>query len=193
VSDWFTTADARALPGPGGGVLSDATKYPDAVIEAARAMAQDAIEHAACVYFTPTAFSEVFDGTGRGVLRLGTVRPLMLTAAVVDGVTVTDAVLYTDGRVYRAAGWPATARQNVTISGTAGYAAVPPRVAHAALMLTKRWLVDTHVSDRATTVTGQDGSSQYFVTAGVKGAMFDVPEVNAVLGDYGVRRGRMIA
>lgn len=193
MADWFTIADARALPGPNGGVLANAAKYPDAAIVAARATAQDAIEHAANVHFTRTVFVETIDGNGRCEVRLRAVRPLELTTVVVDGLTVADAVLYPDGRVYRAAGWPATTRRNIVVTGVAGYDSCPPRVAHAALLLTKRWLVDTHVSDRATTVTGQDGSSQYFVTAGVKGALFDVPEVNAVIEDYGVRRGRMVA
>lgn len=187
---WFTLEDARAFDA---GLLADATKYPDATIEAQRAAAQDAIEHAAGVYFTPTAFSETLDGTTGQYVKLTTRRPTELTAVTLDGTAITDAVLYADGRIYRSGGWAATAPQTLVIAGVAGYPFCPPRVAHAALLLTKRWLVATHVSDRATTFTGQDGSSQYFVTAGVKGAMFDVPEVNAVIEDYGIRKGRMVA
>jgi hypothetical protein len=190
---WFTLEDARALPGPNGGVLSDPAKYPDAMIESFRATAQDSIEHAATVFFTPTAFTDVLDGTTATYTRLVTRKPTSLSTVTLDGTTITDAVLYPDGRLYRAGGWSANAPQTLIVAGIAGYPSCPPRVAHAALMLTKRWLVDTHVSDRATTTTNQDGSSQYFVTAGVKGAMFDVPEVNAVIEDYGIRKGRMVA
>lgn len=190
---WATIAEARALPGPNGGVLADATKYPDAAITAAIAAAQEAIEHAAGVYFTPTAFTETLDGVSGQYVRLRTRRATAISSVTLDGAAVTNYTRYADGRLYRLAGWGAVAPQTLIVTGTAGYAAVPLRVKHAALLLVKSALVDTHVSDRATTITGQDGSSQFFVTAGVKDALFSVPEVNAVIADYGIRCGLMVA
>ncbi len=189
---FFTLADARMLPGPNGGVLKDPIKYPDAAILAARDMASDAIEHAANVRFTPHYFTETLDGARGQYVRLRTARPRSLMAVTINATTVTDAQLLADGRVYRELGWAADPR-GIVIAGTAGYDRVPARVAHAALLLAKRWLVDTNISDRATTTTNSDGSAQYFVTAGVKGALFDVPEANAVIEDYGIRKGRMVA
>ena len=119
--------------------------------------------------------------------------------------TVYQAIgLYDDGRLYLATGWstgwsassPGAAtrgRRNVVIKGTYGYPYPPPRVSRAALLLAKRFLVDLPVSDRATSLTTQDGTTQFLVTAGVRQAITDVPECNAVIREYGVRQAFAIA
>lgn len=184
----FTLAQARAVK-----PLDNVTKYPDAAVQAAGDLATDALEHACAVHFTPTSFSEVLDGNGRCDLMLWTAKPTAIASATVAGLDVTSTVLvYSDGRVYRPNGW-ACGRQNVTVTGTAGWPVCPPRVARACLLLAKRFLVDSPVNDRATTLINEDGTTQYLVTAGVRSALFDIPEANAVVQDYGLQQGYLVA
>lgn len=197
----FSIADARLLS-----PLGNTTTYPAARIATARTLAETALEEACRVPFAPTYFRVTLDGDSRTDLLLPIVLPLTVTTATVDGQTVdpTTIGLYDDGRLYLATGWstgwsansPGAAtrgRRNVIIKGTYGYPYPPPRVSRAALLLAKRFLVDLPVSDRATSLTTQDGTTQFLVTAGVRQAVFDVPECNAVIREYGVRQAFAIA
>lgn len=181
---YFTIGEARRLS-----PLQDAETYPDAAIDAARVMAESALEDACSVAFVPREFTVQVDGRGRCDLLLPIVRPLTISAATIDGtaVVVGDVELYDDGRVYLERGWGA-GRRNITLTGTHGYPSPPPRVARAAMLLAKRFLVDSPVSDRATSMTTEDGTTQFLVTAGVRQAVFDVPECNAVVELYGMLR-----
>lgn len=187
MADYFTVAEARAQES----ALLDATKYPDATITTMRLAVEEALERACGVAFVPrTATDERHDGPGTGIdLLLEWPRPSAVTAASVDGTAldaagIAELIAYSDGRVYRPAGWGST-RGGVLITYTHGYAVIPGRVKRAAIQLTKRFLVATPVSDRATSII-QDGSTQFFVTAGVRGAITDVPEANAIIAQYGV-------
>lgn len=185
----FSIADARRVK-----PLDNTTTYPAARIAEARTLAETALEEACHVAFAPTYFRLRLDGNGRTDLLLPIVRPLTVTAATVDGASLTaaDLELYDDGRVYYEGGWSA-GRRNVVITGTHGYPFPPPRVGRAALLLAKRVLVDSPVSDRATSMTTEDGTTQFLVTAGVRQAVFDVPECNAVVIDYGLRDAFAVA
>ncbi len=183
---YFTIGEARRLS-----PLQDAAKYPDADIDAARQLAESALEDACGVAFVPREFTERIDGRGRTDLLLPVVRPLAVTAVTVDGSTLSvgdlaGLELYDDGRLYFESGWSA-GRRNVVVTGTHGYAAVPPLVKRAALRLAKWALVDSPVSDRATSMTTEDGTTQFLVTAGVRQAVFDLPAANAVVELYGMR------
>lgn len=189
---YFTVAEARTASYLGG-ALSSATTYPDTVIEAMRTAVQDALENACGVAFTPRTVTEVFDGSGTTSLLLKWPRVTAVSAASVGGTALTASELtalktYADGRVYNSNRW-ATGYGNVSITYTHGYATVPGRVKRAALLLTRRFLIDSPVSDRATSMTGQDGTTQFLVTAGVRNAIFDVPEANAIFLEYGMRAG----
>jgi hypothetical protein len=59
----------------------------------------------------------------------------------------------------------------------------PPRVARAALLLAKRWLVEGPVDDRATSFSTETGTFA-LVTPGMRGATTDIPEVNATINQY---------
>ena len=179
----FTIAEARMTK-----PLDDVATHPSQRIIDARTLAETALEEACSVAFVPRYFTERLDGKRDTDLLLSTVRPLTITACTVDGVTVapSELELYADGRVYRQAGW-GTLRRGVTITGTHGYASPPPRVSRAAILLAKRFLIDSPVSDRATSLTTEDGTTQFLVTAGVRQAVFDIPECNAVVELYGLR------
>lgn len=181
----FPMADARALT-----PLDNTTKYPSATVLAARTLAEDALEWACGVPFVPRYFRDKFDGTGDTDLFLARFpRPLSIDSATIDGVAadLTSLELYPEGWAYLPNGWT-QGRRNVVLKGSYGWQAPPPRVGRACLLLAKRILVDTPISDRVTSISSQvDGSTQFFVTAGVRDAVFDVPECNAVVAQYGVR------
>ena len=183
---YFTIGEARKLS-----PLQDSAKYPDADVDAARVLAESALEDACAVAFVPREFTARIDGRGRTDLLLPVVRPLAVTAVTVDGSALSAGdlaglELYDDGRLYFANGWT-WGRRNVIVTGTHGYPAVPPLVKRAALRLAKWALVDSPVSDRATSMTTEDGTTQFLVTARVRQAVFDLPSANAVVELYGMR------
>lgn len=189
----FSVAQARALS-----PLDNTTTYPTADILTARTLAEAALEDACGVPFVPRYFREWFDGNGSTDLLLGP-RPLAITSATVGATTsaggtaltadeLTDLRFYRDGRVYHSGKWT-TGRGNVEIKGSHGYTIAPPRVGRAALLLAKRWLVETPISDRATSLTNDAGTVEYLATTGVREMVFDIPEANAVVQEYGVSTG----
>ncbi len=182
----FTVAEARRIK-----PLDNATAYPTGLVVAARTLAETALEDECGVPFVPTYFRERIDGRGRTDLLLPIVRPLTITAVTIDGTALSGddlaaLELYDDGRIYREAGWSA-GRRNVIVTGTHGYAFAPARVGHAAIRLAKWALVDSPVSDRATSLTTEDGMTQFLVTGGTRRAVFDLPACNAVVERYGIR------
>lgn len=187
----FTIAEARRVK-----PFNDTGAYPASAIVTARTLAETALEDAARVPFVPTYFKRTLDGDTRTELLLPVVRPLSVTTITVDGATVdpSTVILYDDGRMYLQRGWGSgVTRGNVVVTGTYGYPYPPPRASHACLLLAKRWAVDSPVSDRATSMTTEDGTTQMLVTAGMRQAVFDVPECNAVIDEYGYRKAFAIA
>lgn len=190
---YFTVAEARAVT-----PLQDTTKYADADIDNMRLVVEEALEHACGVAFVPrvtTPVVETLDGDGSDEIVLRQwARPIALTAATVGGValdapTLAALVLSRDGTIYNPAFW-ACGRRNVVLTYTHGYPSVPGRVKRAAIRLTKRFLVDTPINDRATSIQNpEDGTIQRLITAGVGAAIFDLPEANAIVNEYGVRFG----
>lgn len=184
---YFTVAEAREQEP----ALASSATYSDDDINAMRVAVEQALEHACKVAFVPrTATNERRDGTGGYELLLKNARPTLVTAASIGGAALSAdqlalIVCYESGIVYYPNGW-VRGRGNVLVTYTHGYESVPGRVKRAAIKLTKRFLVDTPVSDRATSMTNPEGATQFLVTAGVRGAITDVPEVNAIIDQYGV-------
>lgn len=185
---YFTPEEARAQEP----ALASEEAYPDELIDAMREAVEQALEHACGVAFvTRTATDERHDGPGSSDLLLDWPRVQDVSAASVGGSSITGDALtglvpYRDGRVYYSGGW-VSGRGNVLITYTHGYEAVPGRVKRAAIILTKRFLVQSPVNDRATQLVNSDGTTQWLVTAGVRDAIFDIPEANAVVEEYSVR------
>lgn len=181
----FAIADARRLK-----PLDSETKYPTLDLEVARTLAEVALEDACGVAFVPRYGRERIDGAANGDVLLQNPRPLSVTAASDTGLAVADLStleLYRDGRVYNPIMW-SQGRHNVHITYTHGYPFPPPRVGRACLLLAKRFLVDSPVNDRAMSVTNNE-VTEYLVTAGVRDAVFDIPECNAVVQQYGLNYG----
>lgn len=180
----FGLSDARGLK-----PLDNTTSYPAASVVAARTLAEMALEDACGVAFVPRYAREVRTGRSCELLPKHP-RPLSVVSAIVDGSLVTDAVIDDENGAaaavfYRSGGW-GSSRRGVAIKYTHGYQFPPPRVGRACLLLAKRFLVDSPISDRVTTMTTPDGGTQFMVTAGVRDAVFDVPECNAVVAEYGL-------
>lgn len=187
-SVYFTVAEARAVP-----PLDNTTKYPDADIEAVRQSVEEALEDACGVSFIQRTATDTLDGNAGTDIVLDRSRVSAVTAASIDGTALTaselaDLAVYPDGTIYNPAGWT-RGRRNVSITYTHGHATIPGRVKRAAIMLTRRYLVDSPVNDRATSLVNDDGTTQWLVTAGVRGALFDLPEVNAIVQQYRERLG----
>lgn len=180
---YFPIAAARRVK-----PLDNTTTYPNDRIIEARVLAETALEEACMVAFTPRYFRATLHGGGGRTLLLPVTRPLSVTSATIDGtaVTVADVKLDPAGVLYLEAGW-GRGMHNIVVKGTYGYGVTPPRVSRAAVMLAKRYLVDSPLPDRATSLTNEDGTTQLLVTAGVRSAIFDVPEANAIVEEYGMQ------
>lgn len=189
---YFTITEARTLPYLGGALANDTT-FPDDLIDSMREAVEEAFEHACRVAFVPrTATNELHNGTGTTDLLVKWSNPTAVSGASV-GVKGSRVALTADqlatidvestGVVYYPAGWPC-GRNNVVVSYTHGYAVCPGRVKRAALLTTRRFLLDSPVNDRATSVQNPDGTSSFLVTAGVRGAILDIPEANSVIAEY---------
>lgn len=180
-----SVADLRAIK-----PLDDTTKYPTANLLAARDAVAAVLEDVSGVAFSPRYEREYkIDGDGSTEILLKRPRPLSVQSATLDGtsVTVGDLLLYDDGRVYYANGW-STGRQNVTVKYTYGYPTPPGNCAQVVARLVKWLLVDSPISDRAISIINE-GGQQNLVTAGVRGAIFDLPLANAFVQNYGYVRG----
>lgn len=182
--EYFTIADARRLK-----TLENTERFPAADILFARDVAADALENACGVAFLPRFRRQTLSGDDSTTIRLDRRRVRALRQITVDGVALTAGelalVIPTASRtLYRAAGW-ANGVENITVAYEHGFSYPPARVARAVLLLAKRFLIDGPVSDRTIRQSDPSGASEWFVTAGVRGAIFDVPEANAVVRDYG--------
>jgi hypothetical protein len=182
----FSVADLRKLAPfrP-----EDGEDYTDADLEAARTAAEAALEDACGVAFVPRYARERLDGAPRGDLLLGHPRVLAVRSVTVNGAALdADALALVEplaeGTLYRPAGW-SCGRRAVEVVYEHGHRFTPPRVSRAAMLLARHVLVESPLDDRASSVTNSDGTFQVFVTAGVRGAVFSLPEANAVVEAYG--------
>jgi hypothetical protein len=182
----FTIADARATP-----PLESTTTYPTDKIVRTRTLVETALEDACGVAFVPRyALGTVDPPSGR---TLVTPRWPLISLRSVESrsgsgwaaQTVTD---YTASRsgIYSTA-WPRSYEPaSLRIGYEHGYPSPPPRVSRAALLLAKRWLIEGPVDDRTTSMATDDGTFT-LLTPGLRGALFDIPEVEATIQEYGVR------
>ncbi|HVE27286.1 MAG TPA: hypothetical protein VNC22_17895 [Sporichthya sp.] len=180
----FTIAQARAL-----NPLNNTTTYTTQQIIDARTMVETALEDACQVAFVPRYRRESVNGSGSTEVQLSMPRVRSIRSATLDGTALTVSELadiVPSGRIIYTANTWTRGFGNYSISYEHGYDTTPPRVSNAALLLARRYLVDSPVSDRATSLTTEDGTTQFLVTAGVRQAVFDIPEANAVVAQYGL-------
>jgi hypothetical protein len=181
----FSIADARKIQP----FKSDTTNYTAADISAIRTMAEIALEDVIGTAFVPRYRRQVIDGTGRALMFLNVPRPITIRSVKQSGVAfgstqLAQVQMRPTGSLFLPTGWTSGVG-NYEIVYEHGFPYPPPRVSRAALLLAKRWLVDGPYDDRATAISTEDGTFS-LVTPGVRGAMFDIPEVNAVVAEYSV-------
>jgi hypothetical protein len=177
----FTISGARQVA-----PLDNLTKYPTPQLVQMRTLVEQALEDACGVAFVPRYARETLGGLGRTSLFTTWPRVTAVRSVLWDGVAITDlstVVPLNTGGFYYPTGWT-LGHGNYEIAYEHGHERAPKRVRHAAIRLAKRWLVEGPVDDRATSFSNDDGTYS-LVTPGLRGMLFDLPEVNAVVEQYG--------
>lgn len=178
---YFTVAEARRRR-----PLEDTTKYPAADIEEARALAERDIEDAAKDAFVRRYRRERISTYGSTKLVLSWPNLQRVRYLAVDGVALTDDELA--ALEWRAVGVvlcpQAAAKRTVDIAYEHGQAAPPGRIKNAALLLTKSYLLDTLVDDRAIRTVDDNGRETVYSAPGVRGIVFGIPEVQGAVDQY---------
>lgn len=183
--DYFLLADFRQLPD-----VSNATKYPDALVLAAAAYITAIIEREVGTSFVArTVTAEIHDGgCDAVVLKSSFVRSV--TSASVDGVAVTNDLRAPSGvlRQFSAGTYTpvvfASGTGNVSVTYQSGYSAAPPDdIKSAAMQATRARLMETSASasidDRRTSLSNESGTVN-FVIAG-EGRPTGYPVVDEVI------------
>jgi hypothetical protein len=167
--------------------LDDVNRYPDATLIRAREALVSEMSDRAGVKFTGGEFTVTLDGTGNTELFLPVGKPRTITKIVVDGTTLSAdelATILVDSRagvLYYPTGW-ISGRLNVTVTGVSGFAQPPGGLAPALAKGVRHMLVDSPTSDRATSISNEDGTTQNLIVAGYsRGAVFAIPELNVLV------------
>jgi hypothetical protein len=178
----FSLAQARRLS-----PLGDTAAYPTSDLLAYRTLAEQALEEACGVAFVPRYARDLISGDARTDVAVRR-RPLSVLSASIDGTALTSPelsvlALYPSGRIYRtdpanpSLVWPA-GHENIVVKYTHGYRTCPGRESRAALLLARRWLVESPLDDRTTRVVSEGGMAEFAI---VDEDLFDLPELNAVV------------
>ena len=178
----FSLAEARADPD-----LVDTTEYTADELKVARTLAESALEDACGRAFVPRYSREVLTGGGyRLTLARTSIRSIRSVTVNGTALTATQiAGLRFDGRhVHYSGGWFSD-DGGVVIDYEHGMDFPPPRLARAALILAKNWLIKGPIDDRAVSIpAGDAGGVISLATPGVRGAVFGIPEVDLVVQRY---------
>jgi hypothetical protein len=183
---YFTIAEAKAL--------TELASKSAADIAAGRTLAEQAFEHATGYTFVPRYTRQTLSAVHGTVLRLPK-RPLRSIRAISettslggtpDTLTTTDYAATEDG-IYRPGTWT-PGPNNVVVGYEYGADEPPERVKRAVLLLAKTWLTTGPIDDRATGIPTEGGTIP-LLTPGIRGSTFGIPEVDAVVEQYGVRQG----
>jgi hypothetical protein len=181
----FTLAEFRAL----GTGYANTTNYPDRAVLDIRTTVEQALEDACGVAFVPRYELETLNGVTGGLLPVKWAKVRAIRTVTVDTVagTVADYVALREGMIYGSAYWSA-GYGNVTVGYEHGHSTPPMRIKRAALILAKRWITPGSADDRAINVSNETGTYALF-QAGVRGHLFDVPEVQAAVDQYSLAVG----
>lgn len=184
---YFTVSEARMLA-----PLNDATKFPAAVIDKMRITVEQSIEDACQVAFVPRETTEIVSGDGRAKIMLQWPKVTAVNAISIDQYALSSAsgiVGLPTGVIHRYGGWPA-GFANISVRYIHGYPKPPLRVKRAAMLLTKYWLVNGPVDERAMSMSSEDGTFA-LATPGMRGSEFGLPEVDRTVQLYSYRTGVM--
>jgi hypothetical protein len=183
----FEIADLRAFDP----ALADATRYPAAVVRAARTAAEERLEQACRVAFVPRGRRVDLLGTGLPRLEVGDNAVSALTSASVAGVALTagelSAVVVREWGAFDRGGeqvWDCGA--TCSLFYRHGMPAPAGPVAQAAMLLTREYLVRSAISSRATVEATDVGFFRLSIAG--RDRPTGLPEVDAVIERFG--RGR---
>jgi len=175
--------------------FADDDRWPDADLEQARIVAEDALEgpQAACVAFVPRGRRVALDGSGRSALRAPDFEIREVYAVTVDGVAWTSpqvaAIAIDDCRLVLPSGqtWPAGVR-NVALHYAHGRDRPATPIARAALTLAREYLADATggVPARATATT--IGDQTFRLTIAGRDGVTGIPDVDAAIDQHGRKR-----
>lgn len=169
--------------------MDDSNRYPDAVIESAISQLESEMETAAGVSFTGRESVVTVDGNNHVDLFLPVGRPRTVRSILIDDVPMTADQLAgvkvdeRQGVLYRSVTWP-QGRLNIKCTVTAGLPSVPGLLPSAMAKAVRYLVVDSPASDRAISVTNEDGTTQSLVVSGVRGALFSIPELNVIVSEH---------
>ena len=161
-----------------------ASEYGVRELAAALQYAEVAFEEACGRSFTRKWRSLTVDGSGSRNLFVPDYPLQELLTATVDGVAldVSDLTVYDGGYIRNPGGW-SCGDGNVTLTYEYGMKSVPPPVQRAVSLIAASVLADGPWDDRGFGVT-TDGGYVRLLTAGVSGAAFSIPEVQAAVVEY---------
>jgi hypothetical protein len=183
MADYFTVEELRAeFPD-----LVNATRFPDAKLEAVRAFAEQWFETAAKVAYVPREVTETLTGGGSRLLFLSAhVEVAPVTAVTIDGTPLTgdelaDIVTRKYGVLDRAAKWLSGAEIEVTY--THGYAEPVELAKQAVMMLAAEHAKPSTIPARATSLSTDVGS--YRISQADRTGKTGIPDVDAIIGLLG--------
>lgn len=179
----FALTDLAAVKVGQSGTIG--TTYTTAQMVAVRTLVEQALEDACAVAFVPRYRRETFSGNGS--CSVMTDRPLVsnVRSASVDGAVTTVSSFTSAGVVTTTA--RLSVGSTVVVAYEHGWTSPPARASNAGLLLARRWLTDGPIDDRATALSIEGVGTYSMVTPGMRGVMFDLPEVNAVVQQYDMR------
>lgn len=202
--EYFTEAELRALP-----QMSDEVTYTDARIDVAAAYVVTRFEEFCRISFIPRSHTELKDGSrcnaeNRSII-LTQRKAIAVSALTQDGVAFTVGELaelkVRGGTVRRYLSGSVTPElwnpglDNISITYTAGYAAVPGDIKEVALQCTRARLLTTNsdatIDDRRTALNTSEGTFQIVIADG-NDRPTGYPEIDAVLVSYRKRQSPLV-
>lgn len=182
------------------GAVPSGTSPNDGELRAARILAEDALEDACYVSFAPRYRRETLDGVALERGRLRSLRELKVNGAAIAStasVRVVDRRYITKGQFFGNY-WggvndllPASMTpQVIEVAYEHGWDSPPPLVSRAITRLGAFFLTpDPSDYDQRATSISTDEAHYSLITPGLAGAIFALPEVNAVVQRYGLGCG----
>jgi len=174
--------------------LQDTTVYTNDQLLEMRTLAEDAIEDICGVAFVPRYRHEevsiesygLLHGSRRNiqnVIQLSTFMTSSSGGSQVPLPNLNGLQIVAGYEVYMPTLWNWFSRP-IMMAYEHGYRFPPPRVANAALLLARRWCIESPWDERTTGFRTRDGGEMSILTASHMDA-FDLPEVVAVADAYG--------
>lgn len=174
--------------------LQDTTAYPTSQLLAYRMLAETALEDICGVAFVPRYTRERAHIASYGILETSRQRVRALrqvtTWMSVNGVgqqvplpTLAGHQIVATDQIFMPVLWSWWSMP-IYVAYEHGYDYPPARVSNAAMLLARRWIVESPWDERLTSLRSREGGELQILTASHSNA-FDIPEVQAVAQQYG--------